>query len=71
MDGVNTPGDAVLATAGKEWERRAQEGEPWREFSFSVPEGSFAVTITTTSPSIVSVSAAAAAAAFIEKVGAA
>ena len=67
-DGVFAPDDAALMAAGLEWERRARDGEPWREFPLNGPAGAFAVTITAPG-STSDDAAAAAAAAFVEKVG--
>ena len=71
--GVDAPDDAVLAAAGKEWERLAYEGKSWHDFTvkFTVdhgPLGSYAVTIQATSPDVGDADAAEAAAAFVEKV---
>ena len=67
-DGVFAPDDAVLLAAGEEWQRRAQDGEPWSQFTLLGPAGAFTVKIT--APGSTSDDAAAgAAAAFIAKVG--
>ena len=67
-DSVFSPDDAVLRAVGQEWERRASEGEPWREFTLNGPDGSFKVSITSAGP-VTAAAAAVAGAVFVEKAG--
>ena len=44
--GPLSPDDAVLLSVGKEWLRRVNAAEPWREFTMDTSSDSFIITVT-------------------------